>query len=449
MANTLTEKLQDIFKKLKGKGKISEEDLDATLKEIKYTLLEADVSFKVVKTFIKTIKEKAIGSEVLNGLNPAQSIIKIVKDEMIHLMGDTPFELTTKNNNSITVFMMVGLQGAGKTTTASKIASKFKNKGKKPLLVACDIYRPAAIEQLRVNAKKVDVDFFKEDENNPVDIAKHAIDYAIKNNNNLVILDTAGRLQIDETLMNELKNIKVNVEVDETILAIDAMTGQEAVNVANTFNDEIGINGVILTKLDGDSRGGAALSIKSSIDVPIYYVGMGEKVSDLEQFYPDRMTSRILGMGDVLTLIDKVQEENMLSDIEKEIEEKAGLELYLESFKQMRKLGGLSSILGFMPNIKGLDMSMVDNPETDKKIKRTEAIIFSMTKEERKNPDMLNGSRKKRIADGAGVKVQDVNILLKTYEQSTVMMGQMGLPGSKNKKVKNKVKRNKYGKKFF
>ena len=427
----LSEKLQNIFKNLKSKGIITEEDLDKTLKEIKMTLLEADVSFKVVKQFVKNIKEKTLGSNVLKGLNPAQSVIKIVRDEMIELMERDPVELTTKNNNSITVFMMVGLQGAGKTTTAAKLATKFKNKGKKPLLVACDIYRPAAIEQLKVNAQKANVDFYEEGKQDPSIIVRHALEYAKKNNNTLMIIDTAGRLQIDEVLMKELSNIKETIEVDKTILVLDAMTGQEAINVANTFNEETGIDGVILTKLDGDTRGGAALSIKSSIDRPIYFIGVGEKVSDLEQFYPDRMANRILGMGDVLSLIDKIQEENLINETPISIKEEFTLETYLESFKQMKKLGGLSSLLSFMPNTRGMDLSAFESEDTNKKIKQTEAIILSMTNEERQNPKILNASRKRRIASGAGVRVQDVNILLKTYEQSKTLMKQMK---GKNKK---------------
>lgn len=427
----LSEKLQNIFKNLKSKGIITEEDLDKTLKEIKMTLLEADVSFKVVKQFVKNIKEKTLGSNVLKGLNPAQSVIKIVRDEMIELMGHDPVELTTKNNNSITVFMMVGLQGAGKTTTAAKLATKFKNKGKKPLLVACDIYRPAAIDQLKINAQKANVDFYEEGKQDPSIIVRHALEYAKKNNNTLMIVDTAGRLQIDEVLMKELSNIKEAIEVDKTILVLDSMTGQEAINVANTFNEETGIDGVILTKLDGDTRGGAALSIKSSIDRPIYFIGVGEKVSDLEQFYPDRMANRILGMGDVLSLIDKIQEENLINETPISIKEEFTLETYLESFKQMKKLGGLSSLLSFMPNTRGMDLSALESEDTNKKIKQTEAIILSMTKEERQNPKILNASRKRRIASGAGVRVQDVNILLKTYEQSKTLMKQIK---GKNKK---------------
>ena len=434
MKNNLTDKLQNIFKNLKRKGFITEDDLNETLKEIKLTLLESDVSFKVTKEFIKNIKEKTIGTDVLNGLNPSQTIIKIVKDEMISLMGTNPIELTTKNNNSITIFMMIGLNGAGKTTTSTKLAVKFKNKGKKPLLVACDIYRPAAIEQLKINATKNNIDFFEEGTQNPLITIKHSIEYAKRNGHNLIILDTAGRLQIDELLMNELKEIKNNIEIDKTILVLDAMTGQEAINIAKTFNDEIFIDGIILSKMDGDAKGGAALSIKSLLDKPIYYVGMGEKVSDLEQFYPDRMANRILGMGDVLTLIDKISEENINEEIKIQDKEDFDLDDYLEAFKQMKKLGGFSSILSFLPNMGNLDLSSIQVDEN--KIKRTEAIILSMTKEERKNPQILNGSRRKRIALGAGVNVSDVNILIKTYNQSKDMMKQI---------LKNSKKTNKKG----
>ena len=431
MAFGLTEKLQDIFKGLKGKGLITEEDLNKSLKEIKMALLEADVSFKVVKTFIKNIKEKTLGTDVLKGLNPAQSIIKIVNDEMTSLMGNESKEI--KLNNGLTTIMMVGLQGAGKTTTASKIAAKFKKKGRKPLLVACDIYRPAAIEQLKVNAKKVDVDFFEEGKKNPVEISKDSIEFAKKNGYDLVIIDTAGRLQIDEQLMEELIDIKDSINIDFTILTLDAMLGQEAINVATTFDEKLDINGMILTKLDGDTRGGVALSVAATLSKPIYYVGMGEKLSDLEQFYPDRMASRILGMGDMLSLIDKLQEELDVEDIKPTTDKKDfDLEDFLEGFKQMNKLGGISSILGFMPNMKGLDVNNLNVDE--KQLKRTEAIILSMTRKERQNPSILNASRRRRIANGAGVTVQDVNILIKNFEQSKNMMKMMQNPKTKKHK---------------
>lgn len=423
---SLSEKLQNVFKGLKNKGKLTEADVKAAMKELKMVLLEADVNFKVVKSFIKTIEEKAVGEEVLKGLNPGQTVIKIVRDEMITLLGSETTEIALKNNNDITVIMMAGLQGAGKTTTAAKLAGKFKSKGKKPLLVACDIYRPAAIEQLKINANKQDVDFFSMGTNNPVGISKAAYEYAKKNGNNIVIIDTAGRLHIDENMMDELKNIKKELEVYQTILVVDSMTGQDAVTVASTFDKEIGIDGVILTKTDGDTRGGAALSIRQITGKPILYVGMGEKLSDLEQFYPDRMTSRILGMGDVLTLIDKAQE-----TIDKEKAEELSNQLkkngfdfnvYLETLQQMKKLGGLQGILKMMPQINGgANLDMLD----DKMFDKIESMILSMTKEERENPDIINPSRKRRIAAGSGRTVQDVNILLKQYNYMKTMMKKM------------------------
>ena len=348
---SLTEKLQNVFKNLRSKGRLTEEDVKAALKEVKMALLEADVNFKVVKQFIKTVEERAVGADVMNGLNPGQMVIKIVNEELIALMGSESAEIQLQPGKAITVLMMCGLQGAGKTTTTAKLAGKFKQKGKKCLLVACDVYRPAAIKQLQVNGEKQGVDVFSMGENqSPVDIAKAAIEHAQKNGHNLVILDTAGRLHIDEQMMTELKEIKENVEVHQTILVVDVMTGQDAVNVAKEFDEKVGIDGVILSKMDGDSRGGAALSVKAVTGKPIFYAGMGEKLSDLEQFYPDRMANRILGMGDVLTLIEKAQE-SMDIDEEKEKQMAAKMkkgkfdfEDYLESMKQMRKMGGLSSI---------------------------------------------------------------------------------------------------------
>lgn len=434
--NNLTDKLQNIFKNLKGKGKLKEEDVKLALKEIKMVLLEADVNFKVVKSFIKSIEEKAVGEEVLNGLNPAQTVIKIVRDEMTTLMGSETTEIKLQPGKATTIIMMAGLQGAGKTTTAAKLAGKFKLKGKKPLLVACDIYRPAAIEQLKINAEKQQVDFFTFGKEKPVKIVQEALKFAEKNNNNLVIIDTAGRLHIDEDMMNELKEIKENIEVHQTILVVDAMTGQDAVNVATTFNEQIEIDGVILTKVDGDTRGGAALSIKHITGKPILYVGMGEKLSDLEQFYPDRMTSRILGMGDVLTLIDKMSTE-IDEDKAKQLSQKMkknefDLEDFLESFNQMDKLGGLEGIMKLMPNMPNMgNLSGIDIDE--KKIAKQKAIIYSMTPEERRNPDLLNASRRRRIAAGCGQTVQDVNILIKQYNNSKQMMKQMGMMGGKPK----------------
>lgn len=430
--DSLSEKLQNVFKNLRSKGRLTEDDVKAALKEVKMALLEADVSFKVVKQFVKDVQERAIGQDVMSGLNPAQMVIKIVNEEMVKLMGSETTEIKLLPGKSLTVIMMAGLQGAGKTTTAAKIAGKFKQRGKKVLLTACDVYRPAAIEQLQINGQKQGVEVFAMgDKNKPVDIAKASIEHALKNQFNIVIIDTAGRLHIDEDMMAELIEIKENIEVHQTILVVDAMTGQDAVNVASMFDEKVGLDGVILTKLDGDTRGGAALSIRAVTGKPILYIGMGEKLSDLEQFYPDRMASRILGMGDVLTLIEKAQEE---IDVEKakSLEQKMrknefDFEMFLDSFSQMKKMGGLSSIMGMMP---GLGMGAGKMPEIDeeaaeKGMKRTEAIILSMTPEERRNPSLMNPSRKRRIAQGAGVDIAEVNRLVKQVEQMKKMMKQM------------------------
>ena len=430
---SLTEKLQNVFKNLRSKGRLTEEDVKVALKEVKMALLEADVNFKVVKQFIKTVEERAVGADVMNGLNPGQMVIKIVNEELIALMGSESAEIQLQPGKAITVLMMCGLQGAGKTTTTAKLAGKFKQKGKKCLLVACDVYRPAAIKQLQVNGEKQGVDVFSMGENqSPVDIAKAAIEHAQKNGHNLVILDTAGRLHIDEQMMTELKEIKENVEVHQTILVVDVMTGQDAVNVAKEFDEKVGIDGVILSKMDGDSRGGAALSVKAVTGKPIFYAGMGEKLSDLEQFYPDRMANRILGMGDVLTLIEKAQE-SMDIDEEKEKQMAAKMkkgkfdfEDYLESMKQMRKMGGLSSILSMMPGM-GISGADLEGAIDEKQMARMEAIVLSMTVEERQNPKLLNPSRKHRIAKGAGVDIAVVNRFIKQFEQSQKMMKQ--LPG--------------------
>ncbi|MBR0149346.1 MAG: signal recognition particle protein [Lachnospiraceae bacterium] len=438
----LTEKLQRVFKNLRGKGKLSEADVKEALKEVKMALLEADVNFKVVKQFVNSVKEKAVGEDVMNGLNPAQMVIKIVNEEMIALMGSEPVELKLEPGKAMTVIMMCGLNGAGKTTTSAKLAGKLKLKGKKCLLVACDVYRPAAIKQLQINGEKQEVEVFSMGDNvSPVDIAKAAVAHAEKNGHNVVILDTAGRLQIDEELMQELYDIKQAVTVHKTLLVADACTGQSAVDVAQGFNDRIGIDGVILSKMDGDSRGGAALSIKAVTDTPIIYVGMGEKLSDLEQFYPDRMAGRILGMGDVLTLIEKASE-NMEMDEEKAKDQmkrmqkgKFDFEDYLESMNQMRKMGGLSSILSMMPGMSGAGMGDIDSMIDEKKMAQTEAIVLSMTKKERQNPDLLNPSRKHRIAKGAGVDIADVNRLVKQFTQAQKMMKQMGgMMGGKKKR---------------
>ena len=446
---SLTEKLQNVFKNLRSKGRLTEEDVKTALKEVKMALLEADVNFRVVKQFVKSVEERAVGSDVLNGLNPGQMVIKIVNEEMVALMGSETTEIKMQPGKAITVIMMAGLQGAGKTTTTAKIAGKLKLKGKKPLLVACDIYRPAAIEQLQINGKKQEVDVFSMGtDHKPVEIAKEALKYAEKNGHNVVILDTAGRLHIDEGMMAELQEIKQNIDVHQTLLVVDAMTGQDAVNVAKEFDEKVGVDGIILSKMDGDTRGGAALSVKAVTGKPILYVGMGEKLSDLEQFYPDRMASRILGMGDVLSLIDKVQA-NLDIDADKE-KEMAGrmkkgkfdFEDYLESMKQMKKMGGLSAILGMMPGMGGKagDIeSMVD----EKQLAHMEAIVLSMTPAERKNPKLLNPQRKFRIAKGAGVDIAVVNRFIKQFEQSQKLMKQFagggkrkgfgGFPGGKGR----------------
>ena len=439
---SLSDKLQNVFKNLRGKGRLSEADVKASLKEVKMALLEADVSFKVVKQFIKSVEERAIGADVMNSLTPGQQVVKIVHEELISLMGSETIELKLRNPGEVTVLMMMGLQGAGKTTTAAKLAGKLKSKGRKVLLVACDVYRPAAIKQLQVNGEKQGVEVFTMGENQkPVNIAKGAYEYAKKNNFNVVILDTAGRLHVDEDMMEELQEIKENLHVDQALLTVDAMTGQDAVNVATVFNDKIGIDGVILTKLDGDTRGGAALSVKAVTGKPILYIGMGEKLSDLEQFYPDRMASRILGMGDVLTLIEKAQEsvdeEKAKAMTQKLKKAQFGFDDYLESMNQMKKMGGLSSVLAMMPGL-GSQMKDIENAIDEKKMARTEAIILSMTPKERSNPEILNPSRKHRIAKGAGVDIAEVNRLVKQFEQMRKMMkqmpGMMGMGGKRGKK---------------
>lgn len=434
---SLADKLQNVFKNLTGKGRLSEADVKAGLKEVKMALLEADVSFKVVKQFINSVQERAVGTDVLNGLNPGQMVIKIVNEELVTLMGSETTEITLKPGNEVTVIMMAGLQGAGKTTTTAKIAGKLKAKGKNPLLVACDIYRPAAVEQLQVNGKKQDVPVFSMGTNHkPVNIAKAAIEHAVKNGQNVVILDTAGRLHIDEDMMNELIEIKENVDVSQTILVVDAMTGQDAVNVAGMFNDKIGVDGVILTKLDGDTRGGAALSIKAVTGKPILYVGVGEKLSDLEQFYPDRMASRILGMGDIMSIIDKataVIDEEKAKELSQKLK-KAEFDYndFLEQMRQIKKMGGMASILNMMPGMNQL--KGVDLDDNEKSMNRVEAIILSMTDEERKNPDLMNPSRKKRIARGAGVDISEVNRIVKQFGEMKKMMKQLpGMMGGKRR----------------
>ena len=434
---SLSDKLQNVFKNLRSKGKLTESDVKTALKEVKMALLEADVSFKVVKQFMKSVQERAVGAEVMNGLNPGQMVIKIVNEELVSLMGSETKEIALKPGNEITVIMMAGLQGAGKTTTTAKLAAKLKSKGRVPLLAACDVYRPAAIQQLQINGEKVGVEVFSMgDKQNPVNIAKAAIEHAKSHNMNVVFLDTAGRLHVDEDMMNELVQIKEAVHVDQTLLVVDAMTGQDAVNVSQMFNEKIGIDGVILTKLDGDTRGGAALSIKATCGKPILYAGMGEKLSDLEQFYPDRMASRILGMGDVMTLIEKAQanlDESKAREMEQKLKKASfGFDDYLESMNQMKNMGGISSVLSMMPGFGGSKMKDIEGMIDESALAKTEAIILSMTPKERSNPDLLNPSRKKRIAAGAGVDISEVNRLVKQFEQSRKMMKQLpGMMGGK------------------
>ena len=441
---SLSDKLQNIFKNLRSKGRLTEDDVKAALKEVKIALLEADVSFKVVKDFIKKVQERAVGQDVMSSLTPGQMVIKIVNEELTALMGSETTELKLLPDNQITVIMMMGLQGAGKTTTTAKIAGKLKAKGKRPLLVACDVYRPAAIDQLKINGEKQQVPVFAMgDKQKPLNIAKASIEHAKKNGNNVVILDTAGRLHVDEDMMNELVEIRDNIDITQTVLVVDAMTGQDAVNVAKEFNEKIGIDGIIVTKLDGDTRGGAALSIKAVTGKPILYIGMGEKLSDLEQFHPDRMASRILGMGDVLSLIEKA-EQSIDQDKAKEMEQRLKkaqftFDDYLEYMGQIKNMGGLSSLLSMMPGVGGkINDDMLPD---EKQLGKIEAIIYSMTKEERSNPDVINPSRKQRIAKGAGVDISQVNKLVKQFEQARKMMKSMpGLMGGKGKKKRGGFK---------
>lgn len=429
---SLTDKLQNVFKNLRSKGRLTEDDVRAALKEVKMALLEADVNFKVVKQFVKSVEERAIGQDVMNGLNPGQMVIKIVNEELTALMGSETTEIAFQPGKAITVIMMAGLQGAGKTTATAKIAGKLKLKGKKSLLAACDIYRPAAIEQLKINGQKQEVDVFEMGtDHRPVEIAGEALAYAERNGHNVVILDTAGRLHVDEDMMKELQEIKSAVTVHQTLLVVDAMTGQDAVNVAKEFNEKVGVDGIILSKMDGDTRGGAALSIKAVTGKPILYVSMGEKLSDLEQFYPDRMASRILGMGDVLSLIEKAEasidlDEDRSREITSHMKKgKFDFEDYLESMKQMRKIGGLSSILGLLPGL-GIKAGDLESMVDEKQLKHMEAIVLSMTVEERRNPKLLNPQRKHRIAKGSGIDIAVVNRFIKQFEQSQKMMKQFG-----------------------
>ncbi len=443
--DSLTEKLQNVFKNLRSKGRLTEADVKEALKEIKRALLAADVSFRVVKDFIKNVQERAVGQDVMNGLNPGQMVIKIVNEELVKLMGSETTEIKLQPGSGITVILMAGLQGAGKTTTTAKLAGKFKLKGKKPLLVACDVYRPAAIKQLQINGEKQGVEVFSMGENHkPANIAKAAIEHAKKYGNHIVILDTAGRLHIDEDMMAELQEIKETVEVHQTILVIDAMTGQDAVNVAAEFDQKAGIDGVIVTKLDGDTRGGAALSVKAVTGKPILYVGMGEKLSDLEQFHPDRMASRILGMGDVLTLIEKAE-----AEIDEEKARQIGQKMkknqfdyndFLESTQQMKNMGGLTGLMGMLPGMGALGglggkMKITDEQTSaaEKQMARMEAMIYSMTPKERANPELMNPSRKHRIARGAGVDISEVNRMVKQFDSMKKMMKTMTKGGKRGR----------------
>lgn len=420
----LADKLQQALKKLRGAGKLNENDVKAAMREVKMALLEADVSFKVVKDFIEGVTERAVGNEVLESLTPGQQVIKIVNEELTELMGSTVSKITFSSKPP-TIFMVVGLQGAGKTTTCGKLGAVLKKQGKNPLLVACDVYRPAAIKQLQVVGERAGIEVFSMgDKMNPVDISKAAEAYSIKNGNDVLIIDTAGRLHINEELMEELENIKKNVKPAEILLVVDSMTGQDAVNVAESFNDKLGIDGIILTKLDGDTRGGAALSVKAITGKPVKFVGVGEKLDDLEPFHPDRMASRILGMGDVLSLIEKAQlafDEKKAFELEKKIKhQQFTFDDFLDQLQQMKKMGPLSSIVEMIP---GMNSGKLKGMEVDdKELVKVEAIIRSMTKKERQNPEILNGSRRKRIAAGSGTAIQDVNRIIKNFEQSKKMM---------------------------
>ena len=422
----LSDKLQGALSKLKSKGKLTETDVKEAMREVKLALLEADVNFKVVKDFIKKVQERCVGQEVMESLTPGQHVIKIVNEELTSLMGDVSSKVMISSKPP-TVIMMVGLQGAGKTTTSGKLGGYFKKQGKRPLLVACDVYRPAAIKQLQVVGEKLDIPVFNMgDKESPINIAKAGLSHALKNNNDLVIIDTAGRLHIDENLMDELKSIKSEVRPHEILLVVDSMTGQDAVNVAESFNEALGVDGVVLTKLDGDTRGGAALSIRAVTQKPIKFIGMGEKLEDLEPFHPDRMASRILGMGDILSLIEKAQE-NMDMDKARELEQKIkkqdlDFEDFLQQMEQIQNMGPLDKILGMMPGMGNIKDQLGDVDLNGKEMKRTKAIVQSMTVEERRNPGILNASRKKRIARGSGSSVQDVNRLIKQFNEMKKMM---------------------------
>ena len=432
----LTEKISAAFKKLRGKGRLKESDVKEAMREIRMALLEADVSYKVVKDFVKSVTERCVGTDVLEALSPAQMIVKIVNEELTNLMGSETKHITT-NPNGPTVVMMVGLQGAGKTTNGSKLAGLMKKQGKNPLLVACDIYRPAAIQQLKVCGEKLGIPVFEKGQIDPVQIAKEAVLYARQHGHDMVFLDTAGRLHVDETLMEELKNIKSTVKPDEIMLVIDAMTGQDAVNAAQSFNEWLDIDSVMLSKLDGDARGGAALSVKAITGKPIKFAGMGEKLEDIEVFHPDRMASRILGMGDVLSLIEKAEQAydaKKTAEMEEKLKSnKFTLQDFYDQMVQLRSMGPMQDLLAQLPGGANLKNIQVD----EKAMSRTEAIILSMTPKERENPNIIAASRKKRIANGAGVKVEDVNRLLKSFDQMKAMMKQFSGPamGKKMKRM--------------
>ena len=426
---SLSNKLQEVFKQLRSKGKLTEADVKTAMREVKIALLEADVNFKIVKQFIKKVTERAVGTEVLEGLNPGQQVIKIVNEELIDLMGTTQSKLTFANKPP-TIYMMVGLQGAGKTTSSGKLAGLLRKQGKNPLLVACDVYRPAAIKQLQVVGKTYNIPVFEMgDKISPVEISKKAVEYAAEQKHDVILIDTAGRLHINEELMEELKNIKTAVRPQEILLVVDAMTGQDAVTVAESFDNQLGVDGIILTKLDGDARGGAALSVRSVTSKPIKYIGMGEKMEDLEPFHPDRMASRILGMGDVLSLIEKAQQnfdEKQAMELQKKMRENDfTLDDFLEQMQQVKKMGPIKDLIGMIPGMNQLNMDALNNVDPAKEMSRTEAIIQSMTKEERANPSILNGPRKKRIANGCGRSIADVNRLVKQFEELKKLMKQM------------------------
>ena len=434
---SLTEKLQNVFKNLRSKGRLTEADVKTALKEVKMALLEADVSFKVVKQFIKSVQEQAVGQDVMNGLNPGQMVIKIVNDELVKLMGSETTEIALRPASEVTIIMMAGLQGAGKTTTTAKIAGKLKAKGRKPLLAACDVYRPAAIKQLQVNGEKQGVEVFAMgDKNRPVDIAKAALVHAKTNGFNVLILDTAGRLHIDEEMMQELQDIKAAVPVDQTLLVVDAMTGQDAVNVAEMFSNKVGIDGVVLTKLDGDTRGGAALSIRAVSGKPILYVGMGEKLSDLEQFYPDRMASRILGMGDVVSLVERAQEqfdEEEARRLKKKIvKNQFNFNDFMGQIAQIKKMGNLKDLASMIP---GMGKALKNVEISDDVFKQTEAIINSMTPLEREKPEIIDAKRRERLAKGSGTTMADVNRLMKQFDDTRKMMKAVAGGGMKMPKM--------------